>query len=106
MSISDLLGPIKSETGLIFGGSIGDVTPVHLDALAEGSLARLHATDLDPEACHQLRALGMTSDCQLRLCKKGEPCIVQVRSTRIGISKAVARRIFVVPIGGPLPGQA
>jgi Fe2+ transport system protein FeoA len=100
------LGPIKIETRLIFGDSIGNVTPVHLDALTEGSLARLHATDLDPEACHQLRALGMTSDCQLRLCKKGEPCIVQVRSTRIGLSMSVARRIFVVPISTAGPGQA
>lgn len=81
------------------------MTPVHLDALTEGSLARLHRTDLDPEACHQLRALGMTSDCQLLLCKKGEPCIVQVRSTRIGLSKSVARRIFVVPINAAVTGQ-
>jgi Fe2+ transport system protein FeoA len=58
--------------------------------------------NLDPEACHQLRSLGLTESCQLRLCKKGEPCIVQVRSTRIGLSRAVARRIFVVPVAvGP-----
>lgn len=81
------------------------MTPVHLDALTEGTLARFHGTDLDPEACHQLRALGMTSDCQLRLCKKGEPCIVQVRSTRIGLSKSVARRILVVPIRPVVTGQ-
>lgn len=72
--------------------------PVSLEALAVGALARFHATDLDPEACHQLRSLGLTAECQLRLCKQGEPCIVQVRSTRIGLSHAVARRIFVVPL--------
>ncbi len=74
------------------------MTPVSLEQLAEGALARFHATDLDAEACHQLRSLGLTQECQLRLCKKGEPCIVQVRSTRIGLSHAVARRIMVVPL--------
>lgn len=69
-----------------------------LEQLTVGAMARLHGTDLDPESCHQLRSLGLTSECQLRLCKKGEPCIVQVRSTRIGISHEVARRILVVPL--------
>jgi Fe2+ transport system protein FeoA len=31
------------------------------------------------------------------LCKAGEPCIVQVRSTRIGLSGKVADGILVVP---------
>ena len=44
-----------------------------------------------------LRSLGLTTDSLVRVCKQGEPCIVQVRSTRIGLSKAVARRIFVIP---------
>ena len=61
-------------------------------------MARLQMAHLDPEACHQLRSLGLTESCQLRLCKKGEPCIVQVRSTRIGLSGSVARQIFVVPL--------
>lgn len=73
-------------------------TPVSLSELPVGTLARLHEAHLDPEACHQLRSLGLTESCQLRLCKKGEPCIVQVRSTRIGISGSVARQIFVVPL--------
>ena len=73
-------------------------TPVSLHDMELGTSARFHATDLDPEACHQLRSLGLTSECQLRLCKKGEPCIVQVRSTRIGLSNEVARRIFVMPL--------
>jgi len=71
---------------------------VCLSDLAEGDVARLQMAHLDPEACHQLRSLGLTESCQLRLCKKGEPCIVQVRSTRIGLSGSVARQIFVVPL--------
>lgn len=75
-------------------------TAVSLEQLAEGTLARFLTTDLDPESCHHLRSLGLTAECQLRLCKQGEPCIVQVRSTRIGLSHDVARRIMVVPIAG------
>jgi Fe2+ transport system protein FeoA len=73
-------------------------TPICLSELAVGALARFHEAQLDAEACHHLRSLGLTDSCQLLLCKKGEPCIVQVRSTRIGISRAVASRILVVPL--------
>jgi Fe2+ transport system protein FeoA len=45
-----------------------------------------------------LRALGLTRSCELRVCQNGEPCIVQVRSTRIGLSRDVARQIYVLPI--------
>jgi Fe2+ transport system protein FeoA len=45
-----------------------------------------------------LRALGFTKACQIRVCQTGEPCIVQVRSTRIGLSRAVAGQIYVVPL--------
>lgn len=70
---------------------------VRLSDLKAGTLARLHDDRLDPEARSLLRALGLTTACQLRLCQAGEPLIVQVRSTRIGLSRAVARGIFVVP---------
>jgi Fe2+ transport system protein FeoA len=47
-----------------------------------------------------LRSLGLTDDCVLRLCQAGDPCIVQVKSTRIGLSSAVARCLYVVPEPG------
>lgn len=71
--------------------------PIPLTACQAGTVVRLHGTDLDPQSCDLLRALGLTRQCQLTLCKAGEPCIVQVRSTRIGLSRAVANGIFVVP---------
>jgi Fe2+ transport system protein FeoA len=69
---------------------------VSLCDLAVGEVARFAETRLDPESSHLLRALGLTKSSMVRLCKAGEPCIVQVRSTRIGLSRAVAGRIFVV----------
>ncbi len=71
--------------------------PVRLSDLAAGKVVRLHAADLPAHDCALLGALGMTDRCVLRICKIGEPCIVQVQSTRIGISRSVADGILVVP---------
>jgi Fe2+ transport system protein FeoA len=70
---------------------------IRLSTLAPGRTARLHAAELSPQDCALLRALGMTDRCRLRICKVGEPCIVEVQSTRIGLSRAVADGILVVP---------
>jgi Fe2+ transport system protein FeoA len=45
-----------------------------------------------------IRALGLTRTSEFRVCQNGEPCIVQVRSTRIGLSRAVAGQIYVLPV--------
>jgi Fe2+ transport system protein FeoA len=68
--------------------------------LPAGTLARLHETRLDAHSGHLLRALGLVGACRLRLCKAGDPCIVQVRSTRIALSRTVAGDIYVVAEGG------
>lgn len=71
--------------------------PIPLSSLRTGAVVRFRGTELDPASCDLLRALGLTRECQLTLCKAGEPCIVQVRSTRIGLSGKVAAGILVVP---------
>lgn len=70
---------------------------VPLTSLAPGSTCTLHAAHVDRGCGDLLRALGLTDRCRLRLCKVGEPCIVQVRSTRIGLSRPVADAILVLP---------
>jgi Fe2+ transport system protein FeoA len=71
--------------------------PIPLSELAIGASARLHQTDLDEPTVRLLSALGLTPSSEFRLCKAGEPCIIQVRSTRIGLSRGVAARILVMP---------
>jgi Fe2+ transport system protein FeoA len=71
--------------------------PVPLSQLRAGSLARLHSAELGSDDCALLNALGLTNRCLLRVCKAGEPCIVEVKATRIGLSRALARGVFVVP---------
>lgn len=73
------------------------MTPIRLCDLDEGAVARFHEARLDADASHLLRTLGLTRFSLIRLCKAGEPCIVQVRSTRIGLARAVADAIFVIP---------
>jgi len=72
-------------------------TPVALTALRAGRTCRLHEARLDDEAVGLLRALGLSDREAFRLCKAGEPCILQVGGTRIGLSRKVASCIFVIP---------
>ena len=71
--------------------------PVRLTNLAVGHRARLHATDLPRQDCELLSALGLASGSRFRVCRAGDPWIVEVRSTRIGFADAVARQLLVLP---------
>ncbi len=71
-----------------------------LTSLPVGAAARLHDTELDTEARELLRGLGLTDRSIIRVCKQGEPCVVQVHATRIGLTSRVARAILVEPIEG------
>ncbi|HWB29320.1 MAG TPA: FeoA family protein [Vicinamibacterales bacterium] len=70
---------------------------MRLTELPAGHVGRLHAAELSAQDSALLGALGMTDRCVLRVCKVGEPCIVQVQATRIGLSRSVASGILVVP---------
>ena len=72
--------------------------PVALCDLRVGDSARFVRIEVDVATAQFLRIVGLTHASELRLCKNGDPCIIQVRSTRIGLSSTVARRVFVVPI--------
>jgi hypothetical protein len=39
----------------------------------------------------------MSGSCRFKVCKAGDPWIVQVREARIGLAASVARRILAVP---------
>ena len=67
-----------------------------LTDLRPGESCRLEAADLAESDRRLLDALGLASRSRLRLCKAGDPWIVQVRGTRIGLAESVARRLHVV----------
>ncbi len=75
-------------------------TRVRLTDLPEGALATFDQADVDPPMQKLLGSLGFTVACEVRLCKSGEPFIVRVRSSRIGLSRALADAIYVIPSNG------
>jgi hypothetical protein len=42
--------------------------------------------------------MGLSESAPVRICRQGEPCIVLVRSTRVGLSRAVARQLHAVGV--------
>lgn len=71
--------------------------PVALTNLSTGQTARLHEARLDPPSVSLLRALGLSETQPFRVCKAGEPCILQIDGTRIGVSRVVASNLYVIP---------
>lgn len=78
---------------------MADLSPsvVRVTELEPGVFAHLYETHLDEQMRLFLRSLGLTDNSRLRVCKRGEPLILQVRTTRIGLARSVGERIFVVP---------
>lgn len=79
----------------------GATVRIPLTQLQRGQRAIVHCADIadlpEGDRC-LLHAMGMHHECQIRVCSPGTPCIVQIDSTRLGISTDVARRILVTPI--------
>lgn len=74
--------------------SASTLATVSLLDLEPGKVAILHDVR-DHRSRAVLRSLGLTDGARLRVCRLGDPCIIQVRSTRIGLSKIVAQSVYV-----------
>lgn len=68
---------------------------VPLTTLRPGDVARVQERDMTCDDCELLNAMGLTDRCELKVCRLGEPCIVQVSTTRLGLSRSLASRILV-----------
>ena len=73
-----------------------DAGGVSLVLLPAGASARLLTTRVDADTRDLLRALGLTDASTLQVCKPGDPFIIRVRQTRLGLARAVAEGIYVV----------
>jgi Fe2+ transport system protein FeoA len=78
-----------------------DPRPIGLTRLRVDSRARFHSARLDRADLDLLESLGLTDACRLRVCQTGDPWVVQVRTTRIGLAESIARAILVIPEGEP-----
>lgn len=68
---------------------------VPLSSLTEGAQGVIAATNVDPSDAMLLSAMGLRTASPIRLSRAGEPCIVQVSGTRIGLNASLARGIQV-----------
>jgi Fe2+ transport system protein FeoA len=66
-----------------------------LSELGPGTRARLLRCELPAAEGGLLAAMGLTAGCRLEVRKPGDPLIVQVRSTRIGLASKLAHAIVV-----------
>jgi len=57
--------------------------------------AIVHSADLDLDEREALAAMGLREDVSFRLCQQGQPCIIQVEATRLGLSHELTSRIMV-----------
>ena len=73
------------------------VATIPLTALGAGDRARLHCSELARQDCDLLAALGLACGASFRVCRAGDPWIIEVRTTRIGLADAVAGKLLVVP---------
>lgn len=70
-----------------------------LSDLPVGAVARLSCRELAEGEAGLLAAMGLTEGCRLVVRTSGDPCIVEVRSTRIGLARSVAARLLVLRDG-------
>ena len=66
-----------------------------LSQLAAGETATICGHCGTPDDCELLIAMGLEMGCTVHVRRRGEPCIVQVRSTRVGLSRSVSDQILV-----------
>jgi Fe2+ transport system protein FeoA len=88
-----------------------DLTGVAMTTLQAGQMATVFQTSLDPGDAALLRAMGLRPSARIRICRLGEPCIVEVLSgtdscgrpggcaCRIGLARPLAERVMVGQIG-------
>jgi Fe2+ transport system protein FeoA len=70
---------------------------VPLTQLKRGDRAIVEMESLGRGESRLLEAMGLCDRAEVRVCRAGTPCIVQIEATRLGISADVASRILCVP---------
>ncbi len=68
---------------------------ITLSQLGEREKAVVHAAELDDNEREALAAMGLHEEAIFELCQQGQPCIIQVEATRLGLSREVTERIMV-----------
>jgi Fe2+ transport system protein FeoA len=113
-SSSDSAGARRTElpafpgSGDVAGDAakVGTAVTVSLATMKPGQRGIVRSADLGEDDAQLLRAMGLRPAAEVRLCKLGEPCIVEVMggtsatagcvcSCRIGLARPLAERVQV-----------
>ncbi|MDZ4829821.1 MAG: FeoA family protein [Phycisphaerae bacterium] len=70
---------------------------IPLSQLKRGDRAVVELGSLPKHETLLLAAMGLADQAQVRVCRAGTPCIVQIEATRLGISAEMAARILATP---------
>jgi hypothetical protein len=85
---------------------------VALTTLKPGQTALVRRTEMDAGDADLLRAMGLRMEARVRLCRLGEPCIVEVMGggescgraggcvCRIGLARPLAEKVLVGSVEG------
>lgn len=75
----------------------GRILPI--DQLASLQIARVVEVEADPDDEARLKALGICAGRRVQLVSRGDPLILRVLGTRIGLSAQLAAGVRVEPCG-------
>lgn len=88
---------------------------IRLSDAKTGQLGVVKETSLSPKDAALLRAMGLRPAAQIRVCRLGEPCIVEVMTNgacgrggcgcRIGLSLPLAEQVFIDDETPAHPGE-
>lgn len=70
---------------------------VTLDQLATGVCAIVHHVEASDDDMRRLMSLGICAGRRLELLQRGDPMILRVFGSRLGISRRLAERVQVQP---------
>ncbi|MGA1708522.1 MAG: FeoA family protein [Phycisphaerales bacterium] len=76
---------------------------IPLSVLRPGERAVVELTGLSADEAALLKAMGLSDRAEVRICRSGSPCIIEVAHTRLGLAASVACRIFTTPCGASCP---
>ena len=66
-----------------------------MDTIEPHQVARVAHVDGSIDEVRRLQAMGLCLGREVQLIKRGDPLIVRVMGTRIGVSRRLAQRVFV-----------
>ncbi|MEX1090776.1 MAG: FeoA family protein [Phycisphaeraceae bacterium] len=81
------------------GADLGE--PVALPLLRPGLCATILRIDAADDATASLMAMGVCAGRKVELVKAGDPLILRVLGSRIGVSARLAKKVVVAPCTAP-----